>query len=234
MEPTKLAPCLDFANHHPNATKNDIQYVCDQVIKHGFNAAFMNPYWVKIVRVEFGYTGKIGTIVSFPLGQETLDIKVTSAKRYADHGANELDAVCNISLIKEAKWDEVLFEMKTIVTETKEFFPDIIIKFIPECGFLTPDEIKKVAELMVQAKVDFFKTCSGMGPRGAIADDVRFVKEAVGDAINIKCAGGIDTFEKAEELIKAGAVRLGTSKALEIIGINLSSPASISLTHLSE
>jgi deoxyribose-phosphate aldolase len=228
-----LASYLDFANHHPDATENDIRYVCEKVTEHGFNAAFMNPSWVRIAREDIGYTGKIGTIVSFPLGQETLDIKIISAKRYADHGANELDAVCNISLIKQAQWDEVFFEMKTIVEETKEFFPDIIIKFIPECGFLTPDEIKKMAELMVETKVDFFKTCSGMGPRGAIADDVRLVKAAVGDAIKIKCAGGIDTLEKAEELIKAGAVRLGTSKALQIIGFETSSSPSTS-TYLNE
>jgi deoxyribose-phosphate aldolase len=231
---TNLASYLDFANHHPDATESDIRYVCDNVVEHGFNAAFMNPYWVRIAREDFGYSGKIGTIVSFPLGQETLDIKITSAKRYADHGADELDAVCNLSLIKQAKWDEVLFEMQTVVEETKEFFPNIIIKFIPECGYLSPDEIKKVAELMAKANVDFFKTCSGMGPRGAIVDDVRFVKAAVGDAIKIKCAGNIDSLDKAEELIHAGAIRLGTSKALQIIGIETTSPSRSTSTHLNE
>ncbi len=213
-----LASYLDFANHHPHATQADIKHVCDKVLEHGFNAAFMNPYWVPIVRQEVGFSGKIGTIVSFPLGQESLDVKINSAKQYASQGANELDAVANISLIKEAKWDQLRTELTALVSEVKAAHSGVIIKVIPECGYLSPDEIKKTAEVMVQAQVDFFKTCSGMGPRGAIVEDVRLVKEAVGDDIKIKCAGGIDTLQEAEDLITVGAVRLGTSKALEIIG----------------
>lgn len=213
-----LASYLDFANHHPNASAQDIKYICDHVIAHGFNAAFMNPVWIDYCRQILGYSGKIGTIVSFPLGQDTFDLKVAAGKQYAALGANELDVVLNISAIKAAKWDAVKIEMQSFVESVKAVHPQVIIKFIPECGYLTPDEIKKTAQLMVEAKVDFFKTCSGMGPRGAIVDDVRYVKEAVGDQIKIKCAGGIDTLEEAEALINAGAVRLGTSHALEIIG----------------
>jgi deoxyribose-phosphate aldolase len=227
MDTPTLASHLDFANHHPNAVEKDIRYLCDKVTEHGFNAAFMNPSWVQFARAHFNYTGKIGTIISFPLGQETLDVKINSAKRYAAAGANELDTVANISLIKEAKWDQTLNEMEALVQEVKSLYPHTIIKIIPECGYLTEAEIKKVAELMVTAKVDFFKTCSGMGPRGAIPEDVRFVKDAVGSAIRIKCAGGIDTVEEAQILLDAGAVRLGTSHALEIIGIDQpSSPKS--------
>ena len=224
MDNASLAAHLDFANHHPNATTADIKYVCDRVTQYGFNAAFMNPSWVLRARREWSYTGKIGTIVSFPLGQDSLEIKIASAKQYAAYGANELDAVLNISQIKEAKWDAVLYEMQTFVNSVKTTHPQVIIKFIPECGFLSPDEIKKTAELMVQAHVDFFKTCSGMGPRGAIVDDVRYVREAVGDAILIKCAGGIDTLPEAEALLAAGANRLGTSHAPEIIGVNQATP----------
>ncbi len=218
MDNQTLASHLDFANHHPDANASDIQFVCDKVTQYGFNAAFMNPYWVPFCRQTLNYTGKIGTIVSFPLGQESLEIKISSALQYAGFGANELDTVLNISLIKQARWDSVFDEMNAFVSAVKSAHPQVIIKFIPECGFLTPDEIKKVAELMVQAKVDFYKTCSGMGPRGANAEDVHLVKEAVGDAIRIKCAGGIDTRDEAEGLLSAGAVRLGTSHALTIIG----------------
>jgi deoxyribose-phosphate aldolase len=218
MDPKELAPHLDFANHHPHATQTDIKYVCVKVLEHDFNAAFMNPYWVPICRQQLDFPGKIGTIVSFPLGQESLDIKIESAKQYASFGANELDIVLNISFIKEAKWDQVFAEMHTIVDSVKADHPQVIIKFIPECGYLNPDEIKHTAELMVKANVDFFKTCSGMGPRGAIVDDVKYVKEAVGDQIKIKCAGGIDTLEEAQALLNAGAIRLGTSHALDIIG----------------
>jgi deoxyribose-phosphate aldolase len=228
MDPKTLAPHLDFANHHPNAVESDIHFICYQVEKHNFNAAFMNPVWVPVARQEFGFKGKIGTIVSFPLGQDTLTVKIDAAKTFAYAGADELDIVANISQIKAAKWDRVLSEMQAIVAETKAAHPHVIIKIIPECGYLTEFEIKKTAELMVKAQVDFFKTCSGMGPRGAIIDDVKYVQEAVGDAIKIKCAGGIDTLEEAQDLLDAGAIRLGTSHALEIIGVRttLSRPKS--------
>jgi deoxyribose-phosphate aldolase len=224
MDNVELASHLDYANHHPHATTADIKYICDQVTLNGFNAAFMYPVWVPYCRQTLQYPGKIGTIVSFPLGQDSLEVKIVSAKQYASWGANELDTVLNISQIKEAKWNAVLYEMQTFVSMVKAEYPQVIIKFIPECGFLTPDEIKYTAQLMVQAKVDFFKTCSGMGPRGANTEDVRLVKEAVGDAILIKCAGGIDNREQAETLLASGAVRLGTSHALDIIGAAQSNP----------
>ena len=219
MDTSAIIPHLDFANHHPNATSADIKFICDEVTKHGFNSAFMNPSWVEYTRQSLNFSDKIGTIVAFSLGQDTLDVKVAAAKRYVQLRANELDILLNISYIKEARWDQVLTEMQTLIQEIKPYYPEVVMKFIPETGYLTPDEIKKVATLMVEAKADFFKTCTGLGPRGASLDDVRYVKEAIGDAIPIKVAGGIDTREEAESFLSAGATRLGTSHALEIIGV---------------
>jgi deoxyribose-phosphate aldolase len=218
METAEIIPHLDFANHHPNAAAADIKHICDKVSEFGFNAAFMNPSWVEYARRTLGFTGRIGTIVAFSLGQDTLDIKVAAAKRYAENGANELDVMLNVTFIKTSQWDKCSLEMQTLIHEVKPYFPEMIIKFVPECGYLTPEEIKKVAELMVEAKADFFKTCTGMGPRGATLEDVRYIKEAVGDALKIKVAGGVDTRQEAEDYLNAGAVRMGTSHALEIIG----------------
>lgn len=220
MDIAAIIPHLDFANHHPNATTEDIKFICDQVTQHGFNAAFMNPSWVLRARQEWGYTGKIGTIVSFSLGQDTIKMKSECAVEYAKLGADELDIMCNVSYIKEANWKLLLDDMETTVEIIRSTKPDTIIKFVPECGYLTADEIKKTAELMVQVGADFFKTCTGMGPRGANLDDVRYIKEAVGDAIKIKVAGGVDTREEAESYLTAGVERMGTSKALEIIATN--------------
>lgn len=215
--PHPFTPYLDFANHHPSASEADIKFICDQVTTHGFNSAFMNPSWVEVVRQQHHFTGRVGTIVAFSLGQDTLDIKVAAAKRYIQAGTNELDILLNVSQIKAAQWDLVLAEMQTLMHEIKSVSAEITVKFVPECGYLTPNEIKKTAELMIQAQVDFFKTCTGMGPRGATLDDVRLVKEAVGDQIKIKVAGGVDTPNEAKAFIDAGATRIGTSHALEII-----------------
>lgn len=215
---------LDFANHNPNAAQADIELLCKEVAQYSFNAAFVNPYWISFARAELDKDQleldrniNVGTIVSFPLGQEDPSIKVQSAVLYAEQGADELDVALNISLIKQAQWTESLDEMKAIVEAVKGKLPHTIIKFIPEAGYLTDAEIQKTAELILESGADFYKTCSGMGPRGAMVSDAILIKAAVGDALKVKVAGGVRTYEQAIQFIEAGAVRIGTSKAIEII-----------------
>ncbi len=211
------ANLLDLANHHPDATEEQIKSLCEKVIKYGFNAAFVNPWYIELAKETMGQDKKVGTVVSFPLGQESLNIKKISAKTYALLGADELDVCLQVGLIKMHKWDVSLEEMKAIIGEAKSVNNSIIVKFIPETGYLNVEEIKKTAELMVTAGADFFKTCTGLGPRGALVEDVLIVREAVGQQIKIKVAGGITTFKKAESFVKAGADRIGTSHGVEII-----------------
>lgn len=209
-----FAQYLDLANHHANATDADIKDVCEKVKKYGFNAAFLNPYFIQFAK-NFGV--KVGTVISFPLGQETFSVKTGCAESYASLGADELDVSLNVGFIKSGKWADSLVEMKAVVETAKRVNPKIIVKFIPECGLLTADEIKKTAEMMADTGADFFKTCSGMGPRGALIEDVKLVREAVGDKLKIKVAGGVETFDQAKAFIDAGASRIGTSHAVEII-----------------
>ena len=208
-----VAGCLDLANHHPNSTQADIKNICEKVKEFGFNSAFVNPYFVSLAK-EQGV--RVGTVVSFPLGQELLRIKIASCLEAIAAGADELDISLNVGLIKAGKWDESLEEMTKIVTAVKNN-SNTVIKFIPETGYLTADEIKKSAELILKSGADFFKTCSGLGPRGAEISDVRLVREAVGDKLKIKVAGGVETYEQAIAFINAGADMIGTSHAVEII-----------------
>lgn len=212
-----IAPYLDLANHHANATHADVEKICAAVAQHGFNAAFVNPFFVPYAKKLLNNHGKVGTVVSFPLGQETLSIKIASAKAAALAGADELDVSLNVACIKEAKWNDLLFAMTEIITTARTVNPNIIVKFIPETGYLTASEIQKMAELMVQAGADFFKTCSGMGPRGATIEDVQLIRAAVGSDIRIKVAGDITTYQQAISFIEAGANRIGTSHAVEIL-----------------
>lgn len=216
MEPKSLAPFLDLANHHPNATFADIEGICAKVKTYGFNAAFVNPYFVPFAKQKMG-TEKVGTVVSFPLGQETLELKIASARSSALAGADELDVSLNVGQIKSADWDGLLNEMNQIVHAVKNIDRQKIVKFILETGYLTDDEIKQASILVLRANADFVKTNSGMGPRGAAIADVELIKEATGGKIKIKAAGGVDTYEKAVGLITAGAARIGTSKAVEIV-----------------
>lgn len=213
----EIARLLDFANHYPNATEADIKDVCDKVVKYGFNAAFVNPHYLEFCKNILQGKAKVGTVISFPLGQETLSVKVGCAESYARLGADELDVSLNVAYLKTAQWARSLVEMKAVVQAARSINNIIVIKFIPETGYLTADEIKKTAELMIEAKADFFKTCSGLGPRGATHEDVKLVREAVGSALKIKVAGGITSFGQAVSFVSAGANRIGTSHAVEII-----------------
>jgi deoxyribose-phosphate aldolase len=220
MNPNSLAPYLDLANHHANATFADIEDICGKVIKYGFNAVFVNPHFVPFAREKMGTTGKVGTVISFPLGQDALEIKIAAAKAAAVNGADELDVSLNVGLIKAGNWDESLSEMRQIVETVKSIGQLKIVKFILETGYLNDEEIKKASILILDSGADFVKTNSGMGPRGVILKDVELIKQAVGNKIRIKAAGGVDTYAEAIALIKAGVSRIGTSKAVEIISEN--------------
>jgi deoxyribose-phosphate aldolase len=209
-----LAAYLDLANHRPDATAGQIIALCGSVKKYGFNAAFVNPFFIKLAKDQ---GVRVGTVISFPLGQETLDVKTGCAESYASLGADELDVSLNVGYLKSGKWTESLVEMKAVVQAARAVNPQIIIKFIPETGYLTKEEIEKSAEIMLASGADFYKTCSGMGPRGTTLDDVQIVRKVVGQKLKIKVAGGITTYEQAKAFIDAGADRIGTSHAVEII-----------------
>lgn len=214
-----LAPHLDLANHHADATLEDIRALCANVVKYGFNAAFVNPCYIALAREELGARAKVGTAFSFPLGQDTLEMKIFSARESIRLGADELDIVPNNGLLlAENGFGQYREELRTIVEAARTEKQDIVVKFIIETGFLEEILIKRAAEAILASGADFIKICSGMGPRGASLEDVKLVREAIGTApIKIKVAGGIDTIEEARAFLDAGVHRIGTSKAVEII-----------------
>jgi deoxyribose-phosphate aldolase len=216
MNKKGLALYLDFANHHQDATPAAIKTLCQKVKQFHFHSAFVNPGYVTLAK-EFLDKGLVGTVIAFPIGQETQDVKVLAALDAARKGADELDVSMNVGLFKAGKEKQVLTEMKAVVEGVKAIRPKVILKFIIETGFLTATEIKKASWLVFQSGAEFVKTNSGMGPRGASLKDVTLIREALGEKIKIKVAGGIDTLKEAENFIQAGADRIGTSKAPEII-----------------
>ena len=217
MDQRTLVSYLDLAKHHPETSEKEVRDLCQAVKKYGFHSAFVNPCWVKLARESLGASGVVGTVISFPLGQEMKDIKVLSAIEAVNQGANELDISMNVGLFKEGKTDLVLAEMETIVKAVKTLKKSTLVKFIIETGLLTEEEIKKASQLVLKSGADFVKTCSGMGPRGASLKDVELIKSMVGGRIKIKVAGGIDTYQEAIDFINAGVDRIGTSKAIEIL-----------------
>jgi deoxyribose-phosphate aldolase len=212
----KLFSYLDLANHHADATPDQIKTLCQNVLKYKFNAAFVNPLYVPLVTRHVP-RAKVGTVISFPLGQDALEIKLAAAKLAATDGADELDVSANVALFKTAAWDKSQQEMTQIISVAKTVNPQIIVKFIIETGYLTTDEIKQAALAVLNSGADFVKICSGLGPRGATLEDVKTIREAIGHKIKLKVAGGISTYKQAVDFITAGADRIGTSKAIEIV-----------------
>jgi len=217
MDKRTLATYLDLANHHQDATPEKIKELCEKVKKYGFHAAFVNPCYIRLAKELLGDRGVVGSVVSFPLGQDNRDVKILAAIDAVRQGADELDISMNVGLFKAQKCDEVLEEMKAIIEAVKNLKRKVIVKYIIETGCLTSKEIKNAAKLVLRSGADYVKTCSGMGPRGASLEDVKLIKEAIGDKIKIKVAGGIDTLKEATDFINASVARIGTSKAVEII-----------------
>ena len=221
MDLNNIAKYLDLANHHQEANPEDIKKVCEKVKKYGFHTAFVNGCYVSLAKEILGEEGKVGTVISFPLGQDSQDAKVVAAIDAVKNGADELDVSMNVGLFKAGERERVQKEMEAIVMAAKGIKKSVIIKFIIETGFLTGEEIKAASQLVLASGADFVKSNSGLGPRGASLDDIRLIKEAVGGKIKIKAAGGIDTREEALAFIEAGVDRIGTSHAVEIVeGIN--------------
>lgn len=240
-----IASHLDLANHHANATPEDVKKLCANVLKYGFNAAFVNPCYIALAKQELGGKAKVGTTISFPLGQDSLEMKVFALREAIRLGADELDIGPNNGLlIAKEGLGQYRQELRTIVEAARANRADVIVKFFLEAGYFLPDEtkateeekdhggtsnvpatfdrgeflIKRGSEAILASGADFVKICSGMGPRGASLVDVRLVKEAIGTApIKIKVAGGIDTLAEAKAFLDAGASRIGTSKAVEIM-----------------
>jgi deoxyribose-phosphate aldolase len=223
---------LDFANHRADASQEDIKTLCNTVLQYGFNSAFVNPIHVKLAHDLLGGKAKVGTVISFPLGQDIPDVKVHAIREAVQAGADELDIVPDISKIKEDKLELFQGELKVLTYEAKSMRKDVIVKFIIETGLFVPEHflslntpeitmdrkhIVDATRAIERSGADFVKICSGMGRRGVSVDDVTLVRSIVSPTMRVKGAGGIDTKEKALALLSAGANRLGTSHAVEIL-----------------
>ncbi|HUS52293.1 MAG TPA: deoxyribose-phosphate aldolase [Candidatus Bathyarchaeia archaeon] len=217
MDKKQLASFLDFANHRQEATPAQIRLLCQKVKEHGFHGAFVNPCFISLAKQTLTQKGAVGTVISFPLGQDSQEVKIFTAIDAVRKGADELDACLNVGLFKARKEDLVLEEMRAIIGAAKDIKKAVLVKFIIETGLLTEMEIKKAAQLVLKSGADFVKTNSGYGPRGATLKDVELIRQAVGKKIKIKVAGGIHTYDQAIAFLKKGADRVGTSKAVEII-----------------
>ena len=215
MDKYNFLKMVDHTVLKANATEADVIKVLEFAKKNQTASVCINPYYVKYASEYLKGSGvKVCTVIGFPLGQNTKEVKVFETKDAIKNGADEIDMVINIAALKDKKYDYVKEEIKEIFVAVS--WSNKLLKVIIENAYLTDDEKRKVCEICKEVGVDFVKTSTGFAPTGAIEADVKLMKEVVGDKCKVKAAGGIKTKEDVDALYEAGARRFGVSRTEEI------------------
>ncbi len=211
----RLNKTIDHTILNPDATKDEVIKVIDEAKAYDFASVCLEPCWVTLAAERLADSEvKVCTVIGFPLGVNTKTVKAFEAKEAVENGADEVDMVLNIGALKSGEYDLVLEDMKAV----REVAKDAVVKVILETCLLTNEEKKKACALAKEAGMDFVKTSTGFSTAGATTEDVKLMREAVGDAMGVKASGGIRDRETAEAMIAAGASRIGASKSIAIVG----------------
>ena len=215
MTRKKLAGMMDHTFLKAYATDKDFEKLCGEAKEHGFAMVAINSSPVKLCKALLKDTDvHVGAAISFPLGQTAIETKVFETKKAIEDGADEIDYVINIGELKMGNYDYIKKEMEAIVAVCRE--NNVLSKVIFENCYLEKEEIVRVAQIAKEVKPDFIKTSTGFGTSGATVEDVRLMKENVGDDVKVKAAGGIRDWETCKKMIEAGAERIGTSSSIKI------------------
>lgn len=231
MTKAQIAKLIDHTALAAFTTDKEIIKLCKEAVTYGFASVCINPSYIPLASEKLAGTDvKVCTVIGFPLGADTIETKAFSAKDAVLKGADELDMVINVSEAKNGNFAYVEKDIKAVVDAAKEgaleVKKDIIVKVILETCYLTDAEVVKACLAAKNAGADFVKTSTGFGtpkaadgtalPNGAGVHHVELMKKTVGDSMKVKAAGGIRSVRTAEDLIEAGADRLGTSSGLLI------------------
>lgn len=192
----------------------DIKHICDDGIKYNTASVCIPPSYVQEANKYVGDKLKICTVIGFPNGYNTTNVKVYETLEAIEKGADEIDMVINIGWLKDKKYEEIGNEIKAI----KNVCGDIILKVIIETCLLTDEEKIKMCEIVDKSGADYIKTSTGFSSNGATFEDIKLFKESLnGSSLKIKAAGGVKSFEDAEKFIELGADRLGTSRLVKLM-----------------
>ena len=197
-----------------DAKEEDIARLCKEAIDYGFETVCVHPYYVALAK-DLLKESNVGicTVVGFPLGMNTPKVKVFEAIEAIENGADEIDMVINVGALKDKDYDYV----KNEIEEVRDNIDGKTLKVIIETSLLDKDEIKKMTEICNETFVNFIKTNTGFGSRGVSLDDVKIINKYKSELLGIKASGGIKSFKFMNELIEAGASRIGTSHGVYIV-----------------
>lgn len=205
---------IDHTNLKAFATHEDIKKLCEEARTNHFETVCVNPYYVSYAKEELKDSNvNVCTVIGFPLGQNITAVKEYEAITAIEDGADEIDMVINIAALKDKDYDYVKQEIEDI----RDAIDGHTLKVIIETCYLTKEEIIKMTEICNDTYVNFIKTSTGFGTKGAQLEDVELINEHKNEVLEIKASGGIKTEEDALKFINAGATRLGTSSGVEIM-----------------
>lgn len=212
MDKKEILARVDHTLLSPKATWSEIKLICDDAMAYSTASVCIPPSYVKSVKEYVGDKMKVCTVIGFPNGYNTTAVKCFEAQNAIDSGADEIDMVINIGYLKDKRFDCILDEIKQI----KSVCGEKILKVIIETCLLTDDEKIKMCEIVTEAGADYIKTSTGFSVGGATFADIKLFAEHVGEGVKIKAAGGVSSFADAEEYIRLGASRLGTSRLVAL------------------
>ena len=206
---------IDHTLLKADAKKEDILNLCEEARKYSFASVCVNPAWVKTAADALeGSTVKVCTVIGFPLGASTSDVKAYEAKNAIQNGATEVDMVINIGALRSGDDEWVKRDIQAVVQVAKG---QALVKVIIETALLTDTEKRTACELAVVAGADFVKTSTGFSTGGATEADVLLMRKIVGSKLGVKASGGVRSFEDMQNMIQAGASRIGASSGVQIM-----------------
>ena len=213
MDQQKILAACDHTLLLQDATWDEIKVICDDAKKYKTASICIPPCYVRKAAEYLKGEIPVCTVIGFPNGNMTTASKVFETKDAIENGADEIDMVINIGMLKAREYDYVLSEIK----EIKAACGNHILKVIIETCLLTEEEKIKMCEIVTESGADFIKTSTGFSTAGATFDDIALFKKYVGPDVRIKAAGGISSMEDAEHFMELGADRLGTSRIVKIV-----------------
>lgn len=213
MDKKEILKRLDHTLLKQEATWEQIRAICDEGMEHGTASVCIPPSFVKQAKEYAAGRLPICTVIGFPNGYMTTAVKVFETEDAVKNGADEIDMVINIGMVKEKNYDEVLEEIRTV----RAACPGKILKVIIETCLLTEEEKIEMCRVVTESGADYIKTSTGFSTGGATFADVELMRKHVGPQVKVKAAGGISSVADAEEFIRLGADRLGTSRLIRLL-----------------
>ena len=212
----EVARYIDHTLLKADATRDEILKICEEGARYGFASVCINPIWVREAACALRGSGvKVCTVIGFPLGANAPDTKSFEARRAIFDGASELDMVINVGALKSGDSDLVLRDVAGVVEVAHEV--GYICKVIIETALLTDDEKVRACRLAKEAGADFVKTSTGFSKGGATVADIALMRRVVGGEMGVKASGGVKDLKQAQEMIQAGATRIGASVGVKIV-----------------